>query len=112
MTIMQISDEAKVKLKERLNMVDTKVVKIGTKGTGCNGHSYYMNPISLGDINKLDERIDIGDGYTVVIDNKSFFHLFGTRMGWEQTKLYGHFVWNNPNVESTCGCGESVNFKD
>ncbi len=46
-------------------------------------------------------------GVRVLIDAKAQLTLLGTEMDYVETKLSSEFVFNNPNIKSTCGCGES-----
>lgn len=39
--------------------------------------------------------------------NDSFFFFSGTEMDFVESKLSAEFVFNNPNIKGTCGCGES-----
>lgn len=55
---------------------------------------------------KLDEEVT-QDGVRVFIDKKAQLTLLGTEMDYVQNKLSSEFVFNNPNIKGTCGCGES-----
>ena len=46
-------------------------------------------------------------GVKVFIDKKAQLTLLGTEMDYVETKLASEFVFNNPNIKGTCGCGES-----
>lgn len=46
-------------------------------------------------------------GAHVLIDAKAQLSLLGTEMDYVETKLSSEFIFNNPNVKGTCGCGES-----
>ena len=46
-------------------------------------------------------------GVTVVVDPAAVMFLIGTELDFSEDKLSATFVFNNPNVTSTCGCGES-----
>jgi iron-sulfur cluster assembly protein len=46
-------------------------------------------------------------GVRVIIDKKAQLTLLGTEMDYVETKLSSEFVFNNPNIKGTCGCGES-----
>lgn len=35
------------------------------------------------------------------------FFVTGTEMDFVEDKLSAEFVFNNPNIKGTCGCGES-----
>ena len=46
-------------------------------------------------------------GAHILIDAKAQLSLLGTEMDYVETKLSSEFIFNNPNVKGTCGCGES-----
>lgn len=48
-------------------------------------------------------------GVKVFIDAKAQLTLLGTEMDYQEDKLTAEFVFNNPNIKGTCGCGESFN---
>lgn len=43
----------------------------------------------------------------IFIDKKAQLSLLGTEMDFVESKLSAEFVFNNPNIKGTCGCGES-----
>ena len=46
-------------------------------------------------------------GVTIFIGSKAQLSVLGTEMDYVQDKLSSGFVFNNPNIKGTCGCGES-----
>ena len=43
----------------------------------------------------------------MLIDKKAQMSILGTEMDYAESKLASEFVFNNPNITGTCGCGES-----
>lgn len=46
-------------------------------------------------------------GVRILIDAKAQLTLLGTEMDYQTDKLSAEFIFNNPNIKGTCGCGES-----
>ena len=83
-------------------------IRFGIRGGGCTGYS-YMFQFEDGEPRKNDHVID-AFGVRVFVDPKSMLLVKGTRIDFE-TGMRGHgFKFENPNVEDSCGCGESIAF--
>jgi iron-sulfur cluster assembly protein len=56
---------------------------------------------------KEDDKIFEDNGVKIVVDKKSFLYLVGTTLEYSGGLNGTGFVFNNPNANRTCGCGES-----
>ena len=85
-------------------------IRFGIRGGGCTGYS-YMFQYEDGPPRKNDVVITTeAFGVRVYLDPKSLVLVRGTRIDFE-TGMRGHgFRFENPNVQNSCGCGESVSF--
>ena len=106
--MINVSETAKIKV-EALMKEDgfnpkTDFVRVGVKSGGCSGLSYDL---------KFDKHQDKSDklfennGIKIVVDTKSFLYLIGTTLDYSGGLNGSGFVFNNPNANRTCGCGES-----
>jgi iron-sulfur cluster assembly protein len=80
------------------------VLRVGVQGGGCSGFSYSLNfDTSTSD---RDRVMDI-HGVRVAVDKKFDPYLDGTVVDYYDGLEKRGFVFNNPNVVKTCGCGSS-----
>ena len=79
-------------------------VRVGVKSGGCSGLSYDLKfDNSYSDEDKVYEDNNI----KIIVDKKSLLYLIGTTLEYFGGLNVKGFVFNNPNAERTCGCGES-----
>jgi iron-sulfur cluster assembly protein len=80
------------------------VLRVGVQGGGCSGFSY-----SLGFDNATSDRDRVIDvhGVRLAVDKKFDPYLDGTVVDYYDGLEKRGFVFNNPNVVKTCGCGSS-----
>lgn len=84
-------------------------LRIGVKKGGCAGMEYTMDYVT--EVNPMDEVVE-QDGARVMIAPMAQMFLFGTEIDYQTSLLESGFRFNNPNVAESCGCGESIKFKD
>ena len=79
-------------------------VRVGVKSGGCSGLSYELKF----DKSKLDDdKIYTDNSVRILVDKKSLLYLIGTTLEYSGGLNGKGFVFNNPNANRTCGCGES-----
>jgi iron-sulfur cluster assembly 1 len=79
-------------------------VRVCVKTRGCSGHSYALEWAT--EKRTLDEEVTQND-VRVFIDSKALMSIIGTQMDYIEEPLRSEFIFRNPNVKGTCGCGES-----
>lgn len=70
---------------------------------GCSGFEYKMDM----DTAAAEDQVFEKNGARVLLDPKSILHLNGTELDYKSELMQSGFVFNNPNVKGTCGCGTS-----
>lgn len=104
--IVRLTELAAGKVKELLVQRGTpdQSLRLGVRGGGCSGNSYFM---------EYCERPEDGDlvlesrGVRLVVDRRSAMALQGTEVDWVSGLMGSGFKFNNPNARHACACGES-----
>lgn len=83
-------------------------LRIGVKSVGCSGFAYTYELAD--ELRAGDQRFE-SHGAALLVDAKSLAYIDGARLDFVTEGLKQAFQLENPNVDSTCGCGESFNLK-
>ena len=108
--MIAISDKAVSEIRKQAQKrgKPDSALRVGIRGGGCTGFSYLFE-WAAGEPRPHDKIFE-RDGVRLFVDPKSFVYLDGTELDFVTTMMGYGFKFNNPNVKSTCGCGESVQF--
>jgi len=79
-------------------------LRLGVRTTGCSGMAYKLEFADAPTEGDLEFE---SHGVRVLIDPKSLPYLDGTELDFVREGLNEGFRFQNPNVKSECGCGES-----
>ncbi len=106
--MIKVSDQAKEKAIQLMTEDGFKpfedYIRVGVKSGGCSGLEYMLKF----DNEKTDsDQVFEDNGIKVIIDKKSILYLAGTILEYSGGLNGKGFVFNNPNANRTCGCGES-----
>ena len=108
MTI-QLTENAAKQIKTQLAKRGKGVgLRVGVKKNGCSGWAYtydYADDVKDGD--QVFEAFDT----KLVIDSESLTFMAGSKLDFVKDGLKQVFKFENPNVDATCGCGESFSVK-
>ena len=86
-------------------------VSLNVKGGGCAGFEYDWQLVKTpNDLQELDEVIKTDSGCAFVVGSHSVMFLLGSTIDYKKDIIGAMFDIQNPNAQSSCGCGVSVNF--
>ncbi|MGA1227217.1 MAG: HesB/IscA family protein [Tamlana sp.] len=106
--MIKVSETAKKKVIELMQddgyNPTTDYIRVGVKSGGCSGLSYDLK---FDKENQEDDKVFEDNGVKIIVDKKSFLYLVGTTLEYSGGLNGTGFVFNNPNANRTCGCGES-----
>jgi iron-sulfur cluster insertion protein len=105
---MNLTETAVTKLQEIIreeSNPNTKL-RVFVQGGGCSGMQYGFT---------FDEEVNEDDfdfeysGVKVLVDSMSMQYLNGATIDYREDLMGSAFAIDNPNAETSCGCGSSFN---
>jgi iron-sulfur cluster assembly protein len=110
MSIVTLTDTAKAQIDSICQENDSYAVSLNLKGGGCAGFEYEWATVATeADLEANDIVIDSDSG-KFVIGAAAVMYMIGTEINYKKDIMGATFEVNNPNAQSACGCGISVNF--
>ena len=103
--IVELTDEALVKLQEKTQQHNNPNIRIGVKGSGCNGFAYEFDFLR-GEPNEDDLEVNYGT-FRIWTNQASVEYLHGMQLDYQYQGINEGFTFVNPNATAYCGCGES-----
>lgn len=91
------------KLKDQQELSDDFGLRVGVEGGGCAGMNYILGF----DQPKEGDKEYYIDGIKVFMHKAHGMYLAGMQVDFQDGLNARGFVFNNPNAQSTCGCGTS-----
>ena len=108
--MITLTENAISKLKDLFAEENNPNLKLRTfvQGGGCSGMQYGFTFDE--DQNEDDFSLEF-DGVPVVVDSMSSMYLQGATIDYKEDLMGASFSIDNPNAETTCGCGSSFSPK-
>ena len=104
-----LTERAATQIRRQLDKRGSGIaLRIGIKKVGCTGLAHTFE---LADEVRPGEHSFESHGARVVVDAESLLVLDGSHIDFDTEGLTQRFKFDNPNVDSECGCGESFNVK-
>ena len=106
--MIKVSSDARIKvsqlmLEDGFNP-DVDYIRVGVKSGGCSGLSYDL---TFDNLQSDQDRLFEDNQVRILVDKKSLLYLLGTTLEYSGGLNGKGFIFNNPNAQRTCGCGES-----
>ncbi|WBL22536.1 MULTISPECIES: HesB/IscA family protein [unclassified Zunongwangia] len=106
--MIKVSEDARKKIsalmeEEGFNSLQD-FVRVGVKSGGCSGLSYELK---FDKAKAEDDKLFEDNNIKIVVDKRSVLYLAGTILEYSGGLNGKGFIFNNPNAQRTCGCGES-----
>jgi iron-sulfur cluster insertion protein len=104
--MLELTESAVGKIRDLIaeeNNPDLKL-RIFVQGGGCSGMSYGFTFDEIA--NEDDFDLDI-NGVHLLVDSMSSQYLQGAKINYKEDLMGSQFAIENPNAQTTCGCGSS-----
>jgi iron-sulfur cluster assembly protein len=104
-TGISVTERAAARIKELIHSENREGqgLRVKVVGGGCSGLQYKVDF----DAPKSTDKVFEKDGAKVLVDMKSLLYLSGTELDYKDELMQSGFVFQNPNVKKSCGCGAS-----
>lgn len=83
-------------------------LRLGIRKSGCSGFAYSFDYAD--DVLEDDQLFESNDAKVIVKRDQLSF-IDGSEIDFVQEGLNSSFKFSNPNIDNTCGCGESFSLK-
>lgn len=106
--MLELTDNAVNKIKDLLLEENDPTVnlRVFVQGGGCSGFQYGFTF----DNSKNDDDFTVEkDGVTLLVDSMSSQYLMGAKIDYIEDLMGSQFKIDNPNAQTSCGCGSSFN---
>jgi iron-sulfur cluster insertion protein len=109
--MIKITDNAVKKIKEIILEENNSNIKlrVGVQGGGCSGMQYFFTLDE--EQNEDDFTLDVND-VSVLVDSISSQYLTGAVIDYVDNIYGSNFSIDNPNAQTSCGCGSSFGVSD
>jgi iron-sulfur cluster insertion protein len=79
-------------------------LRVFVQGGGCSGFQYGF---TFDEESAEDDHVIEHGAVKVLVDSMSYQYLVGSTINYKEDIVGSQFVIENPNTQSTCGCGSS-----
>lgn len=83
-------------------------LRISMKKSGCSGFTYSFD---YADEMQEDDQLFESHNARIIVKRDNLSYFDGSEIDFVKEGLNSTFKFNNPNIENTCGCGESFSLK-
>jgi len=103
---MKIHESAVTKLRELRAEENNPALKfrVFVQGGGCSGMQYGFTFDEAQNEDDFDFQFE---DLTVLVDAMSMTYLADADIRWQESDMGASFVIDNPNAQTSCGCGSS-----
>ena len=95
----------RIRVMQKESHAEQKPLRVLVESGGCSGFQYGM---SFDEVKPDDNKFE-SEGVQIVMDPSSLAYMENCRIDFDDGLQGKGFEIQNPNAQSTCGCGKSFN---
>ncbi|WP_119394318.1 HesB/IscA family protein [Salinibius halmophilus] len=108
--VVSVTAAAIKHFEKKLEKADGQIVRLDTKVSGCTGYRYVLDFVEAAE---ADDKVQVlNDKVTLAISPAALKLVRGTEIDFVLEGINRVVKFNNPNVVSECGCGESFSVEE
>ena len=106
--MLTLTENAVQKIKELLAEENNSNLKLRSfiQGGGCSGMQYGF---TFDETQNEDDFLIEKDGIALLVDATSMQYMAGASIDYKDDLMGSSFSIDNPNAQTSCGCGSSFN---
>ena len=109
MSLITVTPSANRQVSKLCQEHDCYAITLNIKGGGCAGFEYEWGTAQADELEANDFVVECDTG-SFVVGAHSLMFLAGSEIDYTKSIIGSTFEIKNPNAQSSCGCGVSVNF--
>jgi iron-sulfur cluster assembly protein len=109
MSLITVTPSANHQIGKLCEEHDCYAITLNIKGGGCAGFEYEWGTAQVDELEASDFLVECDLG-NFVVGAHSLMFLAGSTIDYTKSIIGSNFEIRNPNAQSSCGCGVSVNF--
>lgn len=109
MSLITVTPAANLQIGKLCQENDCYAITLNIKGGGCAGFEYEWGTAQVDELEEKDFLVECDQG-NFIVGAHSLMFLAGSTIDYTKSIIGSTFEIKNPNAQSSCGCGVSVNF--
>lgn len=109
MSLITVTPAANQQISKLCEEHNCYAITLNLKGGGCAGFEYEWGTAQVEEIQANDFTVSCDNG-SFIVGAHSLMFLAGSTIDYTRSIIGSTFEIKNPNAQSSCGCGVSINF--
>lgn len=109
MSLVTVTTAANKQISDLCKQHECEAITLDVKGGGCAGFEYEWGTAQANEL-EADDFVVTCDVGKFAVRSYALIFLAGSEIDYVKSIIGQQFEIKNPNAQSACGCGVSINF--